>query len=78
METENRSAEQTEGIWVMVLPKDVENLLGISHYHEEVLRRTKKDREIINIIERRKIDNFGHIICGPKYRLLRLIAQGKV
>jgi hypothetical protein len=46
--------------------------------NERVLETVHKERELINIIKMRKVQYFGHIMRGPKYRLLRLIIQGKI
>lgn len=39
----------------------------------EILRRLHKDRELLSTLE-----NLGHMLRGPKYRLLQTIMQGKV
>lgn len=44
----------------------------------EVLRRMKKEREIILTIKERKLLYLGHIMRGDKYQLLQLIVQGKI
>jgi len=41
----------------------------------EVLRRLYKDRKLLTIIKRRKLDYLGR---GPKYRPLQTITYGKV
>ena len=46
--------------------------------NEEVLRRLGKERELIKTIKKRKLEYLGHIMRGEKYRLLRLILEGKV
>ena len=46
--------------------------------NEEVLRRLPKDRELLPIVKRRKLEYFGHMLRGPKYRLLHTIMQSKV
>ena len=46
--------------------------------NEEVLRRLHKDRKLLATVKRRKLEYFGHMLRGPKYRLLQTIMQGKV
>ena len=46
--------------------------------NESVLRRMHKDRELLGIIKRRKLEYFGHMLRGPKYRLLQTIIQGRI
>ncbi|KAI5708046.1 hypothetical protein M8J77_015361 [Diaphorina citri] len=47
--------------------------------NEEVLRRMKKERELMNIIKVRKLQYLGHIMRNDnKYTLLQLIIQGKI
>ena len=43
-----------------------------------VLQRLHKDRELLSVIKRRKLEYFGHIVRGPKYKLLQTILQGHV
>lgn len=44
----------------------------------EVLTRMQKEVEVISTIKKRKLEYLGHIMRGPKYRLLQLILQGKI
>ena len=46
--------------------------------NENVLRRMHKDRELLRIVKRRKLEYFGHIIRGQKYSLLRNIIEGRI
>ena len=46
--------------------------------NDEVLRRLKKNTELINTIKIRKLSYFGHIIRNPKYQFLQLVIQGKI
>ena len=46
--------------------------------NDEVLRRIKKNTELINTIKIRKLSYFGHIMCNPKYQFLQLVIQGKI
>jgi hypothetical protein len=46
--------------------------------NEVVLRRMKKGLELLDNIKTRKLQYFGHIMRGEKYRLLQLIIQGKI
>ena len=40
--------------------------------------RMKKETEILNTIKERKMSYFGPILRGDKYKLMRLVVQGKV
>lgn len=57
-------------------------MLRVSYiYHTTnvtILERLGKDKEIVDTIKNRKMDYFGHIMRGDKYRLLQLILQGKI
>lgn len=47
--------------------------------NEEVIRRAKlRDRELLEIIKKRKISYFGHIMREDRYEFQRLILEGKV
>ncbi|CAG9837259.1 unnamed protein product [Diabrotica balteata] len=43
-----------------------------------ILERLSKTIEIIKSIKQRKLEYFGHVMRGPKYRLLQNIMQGKI
>lgn len=45
--------------------------------NESVLQRLHKARELLEIIKRRKLEYFGHVLRGPKYRMLHTIIKGK-
>lgn len=44
----------------------------------EVMRRIRKEKEVIMTIKRRKLLYMGHVMRGEKYQLLQVIMQGKV
>lgn len=47
--------------------------------NEEVLRRMRKEKEILYQVKKRKLEYLGHIMRNPeRYRLLQLILQGKI
>ena len=46
--------------------------------NDEVLRRIKKNIELINTIKIRKLSYFGNIIRNPKYQFLQLVIQRKI
>lgn len=47
--------------------------------NEEVLKRMKKDKELVKIVKVRKLQYLGHIMRNEsKYSLLQLIIQGKI
>ena len=46
--------------------------------NDEVLRRIKKNTELINTTKIRKLPYFGHIMRNPKYQFLELVIQGKI
>lgn len=46
--------------------------------NEEVLRRAGVDKEIFQMIKRRKTVYFGHLLRGEKYELLRLLIREKL
>lgn len=46
--------------------------------NEEVLRRVKRERELVNVIKARKLEYLGHIMRGERYGILRLIMEGKI
>lgn len=43
-----------------------------------VLRRLNQERELLRIVKRRKLAYLGHLLRGPKYRLLQTILEGKI
>lgn len=43
-----------------------------------ILERLQTERTLLSTIKRRKLEYFGHMIRGPKYRPLQIIMQGKV
>lgn len=57
-------------MWKMSWPQHIRNT--------EMLRRIKKEEEIVNIENRRKMSYFGNISKNEKYELMRLFIQGKV
>lgn len=44
----------------------------------EVLERAEVDRELLNIVKKRKAEYLGHFLRGEKYELLRLILNGRI
>jgi len=44
----------------------------------EVLRRMRKEKELILTIKKRKLQYLGHVMRGNKYQLLQLIVHGKI
>lgn len=46
--------------------------------NEEVLRRVRKSRELLQTIKRRKVSYLGHVLRHERYRLLQTILMGKV
>ncbi|XP_045448929.1 uncharacterized protein LOC123657427 [Melitaea cinxia] len=44
----------------------------------EVLRRMNKRLEIMRIVKERKLQYFGHIMRGHRYRILQLVIEGKI
>ena len=46
--------------------------------NHEVLRRIKKNTELIITIKIRKLSYFGHIMRNPKYQFAQLVIQGKI
>ena len=44
----------------------------------EVLERLSKSTEIVCTVKSRKLQYFGHVMRGEKYRLLQNIMQGKI
>lgn len=44
----------------------------------EILKRIKKEKEIIITVKKRKLQYLGHVMRGEKYHLLQLILQGKI
>lgn len=46
--------------------------------NEEVLNMMQKERELLNIIKKRKTSYLGHIVRNEKYNILQLILEGKI
>lgn len=46
--------------------------------NEEVLRRMKKQEEIVRTLKKKKLEYFAHVIRGTKYKLLQNIMEGKI
>ena len=46
--------------------------------NEEVLRRVNKERELFDIIKKRKTAYLGHIMRNKKYKFLQLMIEGKI
>lgn len=46
--------------------------------NDEVLRKMKKEKEVLNTIKIRKLQYLGHVMRGEKYVLLQIIIQGKI
>ena len=47
--------------------------------NDKVLRRVGKNRELLLIIKKRKLEHFGHVMRHPeKYKILHLAMQGKI
>jgi hypothetical protein len=46
--------------------------------NEEVLRRLRKNLELLKTIKHRKTSYFGHIIRGEKYYLLQRVLEGRI
>lgn len=46
--------------------------------NDEVMRRMKKEKEVINTMKVRKLKYLGHVMRGERYRLLQEIMQGKI
>ena len=46
--------------------------------NEEVLRRMKKQRELLTNIKKRKTAYLGHILRNEKYKILQLILEKKI
>ena len=46
--------------------------------NSEILTRLNKNTEILVTIKKRKLEYFGHLMRGDKYRLLQNIMQGKI
>lgn len=46
--------------------------------NEEVLRRVNKQRELFEVIKKRKTAYLGHIIRNTKYQFLHLLIEGKI
>lgn len=44
----------------------------------DILKHLNKNTEILCTIKRRKLEYFGHVMRGAKYRLLQNIMQGKI
>ena len=46
--------------------------------NQNVLHKLHKERELLQIIKKRKLEYFGNVIRGPKYKTLQVIMQGKI
>ena len=46
--------------------------------NEEVLRRVDKERELFELIKKKKTAYLGHIMRNPKYQFLHLLIEGKI
>ena len=46
--------------------------------NEEVLRLVSRERELFEIIKKRKTTYLGHIMRNEKYRFLQLVIEGKI
>lgn len=46
--------------------------------NEEVLRKMRRDRELLLTTKRRKTAYLGHVYRNPKYDILKLIIEGKI
>lgn len=46
--------------------------------NEEVLRRMNMDRELLDIIKKRKTSYLGHLLRHERYNFLRIIMEGKI
>lgn len=46
--------------------------------NQEVLHRMNKDTEITKTIKKRKLEYLGHVLRGDRYKILKLIIQGKI
>jgi hypothetical protein len=46
--------------------------------NDEVLRSLHREREVLQIVKRRKLEYFGHFLRGPKHELLKTIIQGHI
>jgi len=44
----------------------------------EVMQRLGKEKQVVFTVKKRKLEYYGHILRHEKYRLLQLVAQGKV
>lgn len=45
----------------------------------EVMRRMKKEKEVLNTVKQRKLEYFGHVMRNEeKYRILQLAIKGKI
>lgn len=44
----------------------------------EVLRRMGKSLEVLRTVKERKLQYFGHVMRGERYRILQLVTQGKI
>jgi len=53
-----------------------ENILDGTITNMEVMQKLRK--EVVFTVKKRKLEYFGHILNHEKYRLLQLVAQGKV
>ena len=46
--------------------------------NEEILRRVNKQRELFELIKKRKTAYLGHIMRNTKYQFLHLLIEGKI
>jgi len=46
--------------------------------NDEVLRRMRKQKQVLNTIKVRKLQYWGHVMRGDRYGLLQVIKQGKI
>lgn len=46
--------------------------------NDEVLRRARVDRQLMDTVKQRKVSYLGHILRGRQYSIPRLILQGKI
>ena len=78
MDAEGFDDESTGGVRDVLLSPYPSSVVEQHETNESVLRRMHKDRELLGNIKRRKLEYFGHMLRGPKYRLLQTIIQGRI
>lgn len=54
------------------------NIMDRNNNRCRSLTRINKERDVLNIIKRRKLEYFGHIMRNQKYELLHIITRGKI